>query len=71
MTAQDDISLPGDLVRSYSKRVWSFVISPSDIGYGLYIDVYLQSKTHVLWSGLPFSTVEVIASYEKTDATGR
>lgn len=71
MTAQDDISLPGDLVRSRSKRTMSFVISPSDIGRGLYIDMYLQSKTHVLWNGLPFSTVEVIASYEKTDAATR
>jgi hypothetical protein len=71
VTAQDDISLPGDLVRLYSKRAMSFVISPSDIGRGLYINVYLQSKTHVLWGGLPFSTVEVIASYEKTDAVAR
>lgn len=67
MTAQDAALQPGDLVRSCSKRVWSFVISPSDIGCGLYIDMYLQSKTHVLWNGLPFSAVEVIASYEKTD----
>lgn len=67
MTAQDAALQPGDLVRSRSKRVWSFVISPSDIGYGLYIDVYLP-KTHVLWIGLPFSNVEVIARYEKTDA---
>jgi hypothetical protein len=71
VTAQDDISLPGDLVRSCSKHAMSFVISPSDIGRGLYINVYLQSKTHVLCSGLPFSTVEVIASYEKTDAVAR
>lgn len=58
---QDDISLPGDLGHTYSKRALSFVISPSAGFAGLYIDAYLQSKTHVLWIGLPFSAVKVIA----------
>jgi hypothetical protein len=64
VTVQDAV-LSGDLCLSKACNTMSLVISLSNIGDGLYIDVYLQSRTHVLWNDLPFSTARVIARYEK------